>query len=242
VADTAIYKRVLLKLSGEALQGSRDFGHDPSAINHIADEIISARDLGVGLGLVVGGGNIFRGAQGAMSGMDRTTGDSIGMLATVINALVLQDALERRGAPTRVMTAFEIRSVAEPYIRRRALRHLDKGRIVICAAGTGNPYFTTDTAAALRAAEISADALLKATKVDGIYDKDPVKHDDAVRFDRLTYMDMLGKDLRVMDAAAVSLCRDNDLPIVVFDLTKKGNVRNVLVGESVGTLVGDTSS
>ncbi|MCD6288615.1 MAG: UMP kinase, partial [Candidatus Hydrogenedentes bacterium] len=187
-----------------------------------------------------GGGNIFRGAHGAAAGMDRATGDSIGMLATVINALVLQDVLERRGAATRVMTAFEIRAVAEPYIRRRALRHLEKGRIVICAGGTGNPYFTTDTAAALRAAELGADALIKATKVDGIYDKDPVGHPDAVQFRHLTYMDMLSKDLRVMDASAVSLCRDNGLPIIVFDLTKQGNVRKVMLGENVGTAVGDT--
>ncbi len=235
-----IYKRVLLKLSGEALQGDSDYGHDPEAVNQIADEIVSARELGVELGLVVGGGNIFRGAHGAAAGMDRATGDSIGMLATVINALVLQDALERRGAATRVMTAFEIRAVAEPYIRRRALRHLEKGRIVICAGGTGNPYFTTDTAAALRAAELGADALIKATKVDGIYDKDPVGHPDAVQFRHLTYMDMLSKDLRVMDASAVSLCRDNGLPIIVFDLTKQGNVRKVMLGENVGTAVGDT--
>lgn len=241
MADKPIFKRVLLKLSGEALQGTLGYGHDPAAIDQIAGEVMSARELGVGLGLVVGGGNIFRGSKGAAAGMDRTMGDSIGMLATVINALVLQDALERRGAPTRVMTAFEIRSVAEPYIRRRALRHFEKDRIVIFAAGTGNPYFTTDTAAALRAAEIGADALLKATKVDGVYDRDPVEHTDAVFSKRLTYMDLLSRDLRVMDASAVSLCRDNNLPIVVFDLTRTGNVRDVILGKDVGTLVGETA-
>jgi len=236
----AAYSRVLLKLSGEALQGERGYGIDPAAVDIIAREVIAARDLDVGLGIVVGGGNIFRGVQAGESGMDASTGDWIGMLATVINALTLQDAMERNSIPTRVMTAFELRDVAEPYIRRRALRHIDKRRIVIFAGGTGNPHFTTDTAAALRAIEIGAEVLLKATKVDGVYDKDPVAHSDAVRFDRLDYMDVLGRDLRVMDATAVSLCRENKTPIVVFDLARKGNIRKVILGEDVGTLIGET--
>jgi len=235
------YRRVLLKLSGEALQGPRDYGIDPATVDSIAEEVIAARDLGVEIGVVVGGGNIFRGAQSSGAGMDRSTGDWVGMLATVINAMVLQDAIERHGTPTRVMTAFEMRAVAEPYIRRRALRHIEKKRVVIFGGGTGNPHFTTDTAAALRAVEIGAEVLLKATKVDGIYDKDPVEHADAVRLDRLDYMEVLNRDLRVMDATAVSLCKENRMPIVVFDLTRKGNVRNVILGEDVGTIVGETT-
>jgi len=237
-----VYGRVLLKLSGEMLLGKRDYGVDPVAVDMIAGEVISARELDVGLGLVVGGGNIFRGTDATDAGMNRSAGDSIGMLATVINALILQDALERRGAPTRVMTAYEIRAVAEPYIRRRALRHIEKKRVVIFAGGTGNPHFTTDTAAALRAAEMGADVLLKATKVDGVYDKDPVENPDAVRFDRLDYMEVLGRDLRVMDAAAVSLCRENTIPIMVFELARKGNVRNAILGNKVGTFIGDAAS
>ncbi len=238
--DEPTYRRVLIKLSGEAFQGPRDYGIDPNTVNTIAEEVISARDLDIEIGVVVGGGNIFRGTQSGNAGMDRSTGDWIGMLATVINAMVLQDALERHGTPTRVMTAFEMRDVAEPFIRRRALRHLDKKRVVIFGGGTGNPHFTTDTAAALRAVEIGAEVFLKATKVDGIYDKDPVEHADAVRFERLDYMEVLSRDLRVMDATAVSLCRENQMPIVVFDLTRKGNVRNVILGEDVGTIVGET--
>jgi len=236
-----IYRRVLLKLSGETLQGPRDFGIDPATVDSITREVIAAQDLGIEMGVVVGGGNIFRGIQSGDAGMDRSTGDWIGMLATVINAMVLQDALERHGTPTRVMTAFEMKAVAEPYIRRRALRHLDKKRVVIFGGGTGNPHFTTDTAAALRAVEIGAEVFLKATKVDGVYDKDPAEHADAVRFKRLDYMEVLSRDLRVMDATAVSLCRENQLPIVVFDLTRKGNVRNVILGEDVGTIVGETT-
>jgi len=235
------YRRVLLKLSGEALQGSRNYGIDPAAVDNIAQEVVTTQDLGIEIGIVVGGGNIFRGMQSSGAGMDRSTGDWIGMLATVINAMVLQDALERHGTPTRVMTAFEMRDVAEPFIRRRALRHLDKKRVVIFGGGTGNPHFTTDTAAALRAVEIGAEVLLKATKVDGVYDKDPVEHADAVRFGQLDYVEVLSRNLRVMDATAVSLCRENQLPIVVFELARKGNVRNVILGEEVGTVIGETA-
>jgi len=235
------YRRVLLKLSGEALQGSRNYGIDPAAVDNIAQEVVTTQDLDIEIGIVVGGGNIFRGMQSSGAGMDRSTGDWIGMLATVINAMVLQDALERHGTPTRVMTAFEMRDVAEPFIRRRALRHLDKKRVVIFGGGTGNPHFTTDTAAALRAVEIGAEVLLKATKVDGVYDKDPVEHADAVRFGRLDYVEVLSRNLRVMDATAVSLCRENQLPIVVFELARKGNVRNVILGEEVGTVIGETA-
>jgi len=235
------YHRVLLKLSGEALQGPGNYGIDPDTVDSIAEEVIAARDLDVEIGVVIGGGNIFRGVQSRGAGMDRSTGDWVGMLATVINAMVLQDAIERHGAPTRVMTAFEMRDVAEPYIRRRALRHIEKKRVVIFGGGTGNPHFTTDTAAALRAVEIGAEVLLKATKVDGVYDKDPVEHTDAVRFDRLDYMEVLTQNLRVMDVTAVSLCRENQLPIVVFELARKGNVRKVILGENVGTFVGETT-
>ena len=234
-----IYRRILLKLSGEALQGPRDYGIDPATVDSIAQEVVAVHNLDIEIGIVVGGGNIFRGAQSNAAQMDRSTGDWIGMLATVINAMVLQDALERHGTPTRVMTAFEMRDVAEPFIRRRALRHLDKKRVVIFGGGTGNPHFTTDTAAALRAIEIGAEVFLKATKVDGIYDKDPVDHPDAVRFEQLDYMEVLSRDLRVMDATAVSLCKENQLPIIVFDLTQKGNVQNVILGENVGTIVGE---
>ncbi len=235
------YGRVLLKLSGEAFQGDQAYGVEPAAIDRVAEEVLAAHELGVGVGIVVGGGNICRGAQASKAGLDRSTGDWVGMVATVVNALLLQAALDARNAPTRVMTAFEIRAVAEPYIRRRALRHIEKNRIVIFAGGTGNPHFTTDTAAALRAVEIGADVLLKATKVDGVYDKDPVEHPDAERFDRLDYMTVLERDLRVMDATAVSLCRENRMPIVVFELARQGNIRNVILGRDVGTFIGESA-
>jgi len=235
---TPAYRRVLLKLSGEALMGSRGFGIDPAVAERIASEVVEIRDLGVQVALVVGGGNIFRGVQAAGRGMDRATGDYMGMLATVINSLALQDSLERHGAVTRVMSAITMQQVAEPYIRRRAIRHLEKGRIVIFAAGTGNPYFSTDTAASLRAMEIGADAILKGTKVDGVYDKDPVLHADAVRFQQVTYLEVLQRNLKVMDSTAISLCRDNNLPIVVYDFTQPGNTRRVICGEDIGTKVG----
>ncbi len=229
------YRRVLLKMSGEMLSGPEASGIDPATIARFASEIGHVREMGVEIAVVVGGGNIFRGLAGASRGMDRAHADYMGMLATVINCLAMQDALEREGVYTRVMTAIAMDQVAEPYIRRRAVRHLEKGRVVLFAAGTGNPYFSTDTAAALRAAEIHADVILKATKVDGIYDKDPAKHTDAVRFDHLTYLDVLNRGLRVMDATAVSLCMDNHLPIVVFDLSVPGNVARVVCGEPIGT-------
>ncbi len=232
-----VYKRVLLKLSGEALEGRGSGGIDFEALGAFCDEVAEAARLGVELALVVGGGNIYRGSRSSETGIDRATGDYMGMLATVINALAIQAALEKRGLATRVLTAIEMRPVAEPYIRRRALRHLEKGRIVIFGAGTGNPYFTTDTAAALRANEIGAAVLMKATKVDGVYDSDPVTNADAKRYETLRYTDVLSQDLRVMDAAAVSLCRDNNLPILVFNLTRKGSIIKALMGESIGTLV-----
>jgi len=235
---TPAYRRVLLKLSGEALMGSRGFGIDPAVAERIASEVVEIRDLGVQVALVVGGGNIFRGVQAAGRGMDRATGDYMGMLATVINSLALQDSLERHGAVTRVMSAINMQQVAEPYIRRRAIRHLEKGRIVIFAAGTGNPYFSTDTAASLRAMEIGADAILKGTKVDGVYDKDPVLHADSVRFQQVTYLEVLQRNLKVMDSTAISLCRDNNLPIVVYDFTQPGNTRRVICGEDIGSRVG----
>ncbi len=231
------YKRILLKLSGEALQGPADSGIDFATLGGFADELVEVHALGVEMGLVVGGGNIFRGANMVETGVDRPTGDYMGMLATVINALAIQAVLERRGVPTRVLTAIEMRPVAEPYIRRRATRHLEKGRVVIFGAGTGNPFFTTDTAAALRANEIDADILFKATKVDGIYDADPMKHKDAKRYTDLTYSDALAKNLRVMDAAAISLCRDNRIPILVFNLKEPGSIIKALRGEAIGTIV-----
>ena len=212
------YRRVLLKLSGEALMGAGTFGIDPEVVRVLSDEVASVHALGVELALVVGGGNIFRGVKAASAGMDRVSGDNMGMLATLINSIALQDQLEKRGIQTRVLSALEIRQVAEPFIRRRAIRHLEKGRVVILAAGTGNPYFTTDSAAALRALEIKADVLLKATKVDGIYAADPVSHPEAKRFARVTYQEVLERGLRVMDAAAISLCMENKLPIVVFNI------------------------
>jgi uridylate kinase len=232
------YRRVLLKLSGEALMGEKGYGIDPAVISGIAQEVKQLVDLGVELALVVGGGNIFRGLAASASGMDRSTADYMGMLATVMNSLALQDGLEKAGVVTRVLSAIEMREIAEPFIKRRAMRHLEKGRVVIFAAGTGNPFFTTDTAAALRAAEIGAEALLKATKVDGIYDSDPKKNPNAVKFDHLTFTEALAKDLKVMDATAFSLCRENHLPIIVFDLGGGGNISKVVHGEPIGTLVG----
>ena len=231
------YGRILLKLSGEALLGDRTYGVDPAFCAFIARQVAGVHARGVQIGIVVGGGNIFRGLAAAASGMDRATGDYIGMLATVMNGLALQDALERVGVPTRVMTAISMSEVAEPYIRRRAVRHLEKGRVAIFVAGTGNPYFTTDTAAALRAVEIGAEVLLKATKVDGVYDADPMTHPDARRYAQLEYADLLRDQLKVLDAAAVSLCMENDLPIVVFDLNQPDNITRVAVGEPVGTLI-----
>lgn len=232
------YKRILLKLSGEALEGpSGHGGIDFPTLGTFCDEIKEVVEMGVEIGLVVGGGNIFRGVQGLETGLDQPTGDYMGMLATVINALAIQASLEKRNVRTRVMTAIEMRPIAEPYIRRRATRHLEKGRVVIFGAGTGNPFFTTDTAAALRANEIGAELVMKATKVDGIYDSDPVKNPDAVKYDTLDYTTVLTNKLRVMDATAISLCRENSLPILVFDLTEPGNVMRVMRGENIGTLV-----
>ena len=232
-----VYKRILLKLSGEALVGDGEYGISPNIINYIAEEVKEIRDLGVDVAIVIGGGNIFRGVAASSKGMDRASADYMGMLATVINALALQDALEKHGVHTRVQSAIEMQEVAEPYIRRKATRHLEKGRVVIFGAGTGNPYFTTDTAAALRAMEMGAEIILKATKVDGIYDADPMVVKDAVKFNELTYIDVLKKNLKVMDSTAISLCMDNQLPIVVFNLSDKGNIKRVVTGEAVGTVV-----
>lgn len=237
--ENPVYKRVLLKLSGEALMGKRSFGVDEETVHHIAAEIKEVVNMGIELGVVVGGGNIFRGVEASAHGMDRTTADYMGMLATVINSLALQSALERLDLPTRVQSAIEMKEIAEPYIQRRAIHHLEKGIIVIFAAGTGNPYFTTDTAASLRAMEIKADVIMKATKVDGVYDKDPVRHEDATKFERISYTDVLTRDLKVMDATAISLCRDNSLLIVVFDLQQDGNIKRVICGEPIGTMVGN---
>lgn len=231
------YGRVLLKLSGEALMGASGYGIDVPTLQGIAKQVAEVVQTGCQLALVIGGGNIFRGLKGASSGMDRATADQMGMLATVMNALAMQDALEHEGVPTRVMTAIVMRDVAEPYIRRRALRHMEKGRVVIFAAGTGNPYFTTDTAAALRAAEIKADVVMKATKVDGVFDKDPARHPDAVRYDHISYHDVLSHDLKVMDGSAISLCKDIGLPILVFNMTTEGNIMRAIAGTVVGTLV-----
>jgi uridylate kinase len=231
------YQRVLLKLSGEALMGAQTFGVDPSVANQIATEVAEIQSLGVQTAIVIGGGNIFRGLAASAKGMDRSTADYMGMLATVINALALQDALEQKGVPTRVLTAIEMRAVAEPFIRRRAIRHLEKGRVVVFAAGTGNPYFTTDTAAALRAMEIKADVIMKGTKVDGIYSADPMIHKDATRFDRISYLKVLEQQLRVMDTTAISLCMDNKLPILIFNLRTHGNMKRAIMGEPIGSLV-----
>ena len=234
---TKKYKRILLKLSGEALQGDRHYGIDPKVIDGIAEELKDIKDLGVEIAIVIGGGNIFRGIAAEQRGMDRTTADYMGMLATVINSMALQDALERKGIFTRVQSAISMAQLAEPFIRRRAIRHLEKGRVVILAGGTGNPYFTTDTTAALRAVELSCDAILKATKVDGVYSADPHKVKNAKRFETIKYIDVLKKGLKVMDATAISLCMDNGLPIVVFDLTKHGNIRRAVSGQKIGTTV-----
>ncbi len=231
------YRRILLKLSGEALMGDQAYGINPAVVTRIAQDILEIQALGVQTAIVIGGGNIFRGLAASARGMDRSTADYMGMLATVVNALALQDALEQQGVATRVLTAIEMRAVAEPFIRRRAIRHLEKGRVVVFAAGTGNPYFTTDTAAALRAMEIKAEVILKATKVDGIYNADPVKHPDAVRYERISYLQVLQERLQVMDATAISLCMDNKLPIVVFNLNVPGNMRRVIMGSEVGTTV-----
>ena len=237
--EKAIYKRILLKLSGESLLGKQPFGIDPDVANFIAAEIKSVSDLKIKIGIVVGGGNIFRGLEAGSKGIDRTSADYMGMLATVINSLALQSALEGCGIPTRVQTSIEMHEIAEPFIQRRAMRHLEKGRIVIFAGGTGNPYFTTDTAASLRAMEIKADVIMKATKVDGVYDSDPVKNKTAAMFKKISYIDVLTKNLKVMDATAISLCRDNLLPIIVFNLQKKGNIRRAICGQKIGTYVGE---
>jgi uridylate kinase len=236
VSDPA-YKRVLLKLSGEALMGEKQYGIDPAVTAQIARDVKDIQQLGVETAIVIGGGNIFRGLAASARGMDRASGDYMGMLATVINALALQDALEQNGVVTRVMSAIEMRAVAEPFIRRRAMRHLEKGRAVIFAAGTGNPYFTTDTAAALRAMEIRASVIMKATKVDGIYSADPLKDPTATRYDTISYLEVLEKRLQVMDATAISLCMDNQLPILVFNLRTPGNLRRAVLGEPIGSVV-----
>jgi uridylate kinase len=231
------YKRILLKLSGEALMGEGEYGIDVDTVNFIAGEIKEVQELGVKIGIVVGGGNIFRGVSDASKSMDRVTADYMGMLATVINALALQDALENAGCATRVQTSIEMRQIAEPFIRRRAMRHLEKERVVIFAAGTGNPYFTTDTAATLRSSEINAEVVLKATKVDGIYDSDPKKNSGAVKYDSISYLKVLNEGLKVMDSTAISMCMDNAMPIIVFDIYGKGNMKKIITGEKIGTIV-----
>ena len=235
--ESPFYKKILLKLSGEALMGDQEFGISSDVITSYAKQIKEIADLGVEVSIVIGGGNIFRGISGAAQGVDRVTGDHMGMLATVINSLALQNSIEKLGVPTRVQTAIEMPKVAEPFIKRRAQRHLEKGRVVIFGAGTGNPYFTTDTAAALRAIEMETDVVIKATKVDGIYDKDPVKYPDAKKYQTVTYNEVLAKDLKVMDATAISLCRENKLPIIVFNSLDEGNLKKVVMGENIGTTV-----
>lgn len=237
--STPIYKRILLKLSGEALIGKQGLGIDPTVVNEVAQELKEVKQLGVEIGIVIGGGNIFRGLSASARGMDRVSADYMGMLATVINALALQDYLERYQVFTRVQTAIKMEQLAEPFIRRRAIRHLEKGRIVIFAGGTGNPYFTTDTAAALRAIEIEADAIIKGTKVDGVYDDDPKINQNAKKIDQLSYLDVVKKRLKVMDATSVMLCMENKLPIVVYNLTVKGNLKKLILGEAIGTKVGE---
>lgn len=231
------YKRILLKLSGEVFGGQQKYGVDLEVLSVLAREIKSVRELGVDIAVVVGGGNIFRGVAGAVKGIDRATGDYMGMLATVINSLALQDALEREKVQSRVQTAIEMRAIAEPFIRRRAIRHMEKGRVVILAAGTGNPYFSTDTTAALRAAELDAEVILKATKVDGVYDKDPLQFPNAKKFKKITHMEMIQRRLRVIDSTAASLCMENKIPIIVLNVTKPGNIKNAVLGKEVGTLV-----
>ena len=235
--ESPFYKKILLKLSGEALMGDQEFGISSDVITSYAKQIKEIVDLGVEVSIVIGGGNIFRGISGAAQGVDRVTGDHMGMLATVINSLALQNSIEKLGVPTRVQTAIEMPKVAEPFIKRRGQRHLEKGRVVIFGAGTGNPYFTTDTAAALRAIEMETDVVIKATKVDGIYDKDPVKYPDAKKYETVTYNEVLAKDLKVMDATAISLCRENKLPIIVFNSLVEGNLKKVVMGEHIGTTV-----
>lgn len=234
---TVKYRRILLKLSGEALAGEQGFGIDPQVINGIASEIKEVVDLGVEVALVIGGGNIFRGLAASSQGMERASADYMGMLATVMNSLAMQDALEKQDVDTRVQSAIEMQQIAEPYIRRRAVRHLEKGRVVIFSAGTGNPYFTTDTAASLRAMEIDAEVIIKATKVDGVYSADPKKDSNAVKLPTLTYLDVLQRGLQVMDATATSLCMDNNLPMIIFDMTQPGNIKKVVLGENIGTIV-----
>ena len=233
------YHRVLLKLSGEVLAGEEDFGIDPVKATQLAVEVKSIHDLGIDIGLVIGAGNLFRGMQAATKGMQRVTGDYLGMLATIMNAVCVQDALENLGTVTRTLSAITVAQIAEPYIRRRAIRHLEKGRIVIVAGGTGNPYFTTDTAAALRATELGAEVLIKGTKVDGVYDKDPVVHSDAIKYDRVSYNEAIQKELRIMDMTAISLCKENSLPIKVFNINRHGDLKKIILGEPIGTLVGD---
>jgi uridylate kinase len=233
------YQRVLLKLSGEVLAGEEGFGIDPAKATQLAVEVKSIHDLGIDIGLVIGAGNIFRGMQAAAKGMQRVTGDYLGMLATIMNAICVQDALENLGTVTRTLSAITVVQIAEPYIRRRAIRHLEKGRIVVVAGGTGNPYFTTDTAAALRATELGAEVLIKGTKVDGVYDKDPLVHSDAIKYDRVSYKEAIQKELRIMDMTAISLCKENSLPIKVFNINRNGDLKKLILGEPIGTLVGD---
>lgn len=232
-----VYRRILLKLSGEVLAGEQDFGIDPTKATQLANEIKSIHEMGVDIILIIGGGNIFRGLQAASKGMDRVTGDYLGMLATIMNAISLQDALEKNGVETRTLSAITVSQISEPYIRRRALRHLDKGRVVIVAGGTGNPYFTTDTAAALRATELKAQVLIKGTKVDGVFDKDPVVYSDAVRYNNVSFTEVLGKNLRVMDLTAITLCKENALPICVFNINNKGDLKRVVEGKNIGTTI-----
>lgn len=233
------FRRVLLKLSGEILAGEEGFGIDPDRASYLANEVKSIRDLGVGVGLIIGAGNIFRGIQAASKGMDRVTGDYLGMLATIMNAISLQDALEKAGCETRTLSAISVAQIAEPYIRRRAIRHLEKERIVIVAGGTGNPFFTTDSAAALRATELGAEIMLKGTKVDGVYDKDPIVHEDAVKYDSVTFNTILNKNLRVMDLTAITLCKENNLAIRVFNINQSGYLKELALGGKIGTLVSE---
>jgi uridylate kinase len=233
------YKRILLKLSGESLMGNKEFGIDSEVLKKYSEEIKSIKELGVQIGIVIGGGNIYRGVGNSSDGIDKVTGDQMGMLATIINALALQSALEHQGVYTRLLSAIKMEQIAEPFIRRRAIRHLEKGRVVLFGAGTGNPYFTTDTAAALRAVEIQADVILKGTRVSGVYDSDPEKNPNAIKFPKIGYMDILNKNLKVMDLTAITLCRENKLPIIVFDMNMPGNLKRLLLGENIGTIVQD---
>ena len=235
--SSPVYRRILLKLSGEVLAGEQDFGIDPTKATELAKEIKSIHEMGVDITLIIGGGNIFRGLQAASKGMDRVTGDYLGMLATIMNAISLQDALEKNNVETRTLSAITVSQISEPYIRRRALRHLDKGRVVIVAGGTGNPYFTTDTAAALRATELKAQVLLKGTKVDGVFDKDPVVYSDAVRYNNVSFTEVLGKNLRVMDLTAITLCKENALPICVFNINNNGDLKRIVEGKNIGTTI-----